>query len=279
MPDRTAAVDGRTALRRPLETHGYLLVDGATGEVVGANCPGDARANSTSQSAVAPPSWCENLFAEPQFQAARATALFRRIAVTLEFHRDDCLPEPLRIELTPLAGQNADWLLIRYEPLDRLVPEFVDPLTGAPDRRELQAQLCAIDEAGRDGAGAIVFLDINGFKRINDRHGHLAGDAVLGTLAERWTRELRRGDLLCRFGGDEFVAVLAEVTDRTAAAAVATRLATCAAEPIVYGATALHLTVSWGVALLADHASGVEALDAADRGMYAAKAAQQRDAE
>lgn len=100
-----------------------------------------------------------------------------------------------------------------------------DPLTGLLNRNGLERAsrpLIAAGTSGREGV-AVVHLDLDGFKSINDRDGHLAGDRILVDLADRWRSVSREGDVLARIGGDEFVAVLQGV-DRKGAEALVSRL-------------------------------------------------------
>ncbi len=150
-----------------------------------------------------------------------------------------------------------------------------DQLTGLLNRRELDRVLAEERErALRFGHRlALVMVDIDHFKAVNDTHGHLAGDAVLREVARRLGGEIRSVDRVARFGGEEFAIILVQ-TDAPGALDVARRI--CAAierEPIVAGDTvALNLTVSAGVAVLPeDGRSEGELVAAADKALYAAK--------
>ena len=150
-----------------------------------------------------------------------------------------------------------------------------DPLTGLANRRALEEALAReVGRAARDGAPlAVVALDVDHFKRVNDAHGHAAGDAVLAAVAARAAEALRAGDLLARIGGEEFAALLPGAT-LEAAAEVAERVrARIGAAPVPAGEARLAVTVSAGVAALAPAEDGAALLARADARLYAAKRA------
>lgn len=144
-----------------------------------------------------------------------------------------------------------------------------DVLTGLPNRRDFVARASLATQGGR--AGALLLLDADHFKRINDLWGHAVGDACLTAIAARLRAQLRPGDLVGRLGGEEFAAFLPDAT-REEAAAVGARL--CAAIAVEAEAVeeALAVTLSAGAAL----GDGVTPLDRlmadADRALYEAKA-------
>lgn len=145
-----------------------------------------------------------------------------------------------------------------------------DALTGLANRRRFAEQ--AAVRAGRPGTG-VIFLDLDGFKDINDEHGHAAGDELLRIVAARLEGALRGGALLARLGGDEF-AVLLDETDQRSAEVVADRLVAAIAEPIGLGGTVGQVRVgaSVGVAIAsADDPAGRDLVHDADIAMYAVK--------
>jgi diguanylate cyclase (GGDEF)-like protein len=149
-----------------------------------------------------------------------------------------------------------------------------DALTGLPNRRALEAALAReIARARREGAPlSVVALDVDHFKRVNDAHGHAAGDAVLAAVAARAAGALRAGDLLARVGGEEFLALLPGAALAAAAEAAERVRARLAEAPVVAGALSLAVTVSLGCAALEDGDAGGAALVArADARLYAAK--------
>lgn len=151
-----------------------------------------------------------------------------------------------------------------------------DQLTGLANRQALRTVLDLALTGSRHGYGPVLFyLDLNGFKQINDKHGHAAGDAVLVEFAHRLTAELRAGDIAARLGGDEFVVLAEGVANRAEALVLATRLRELAADPVVRGGEHLAIGVSVGTAAAGDleHPDVDALLAAADADMYVQKAA------
>jgi diguanylate cyclase (GGDEF)-like protein len=152
-----------------------------------------------------------------------------------------------------------------------------DGLTGLANRATLAERLRhALRRVRRSGgSAAVLFIDLDNFKQINDEHGHHAGDALLRAVAARIDADLRPGDTVARFGGDEFVALCEDVCGPEDAMEVAERLRTSLAQAVpLPGGGAVHVTASIGVALPDRPDRDAEALlEAADRAMYEAKAA------
>jgi diguanylate cyclase (GGDEF)-like protein/PAS domain S-box-containing protein len=152
-----------------------------------------------------------------------------------------------------------------------------DPLTSLPNRRLLDDRIdVALARAARFGhLLAVLFCDLDGFKEINDRFGHDAGDAVLQELATRLRTALRPSDSLARLGGDEFVAVCGDLNSVTEAASIARRVMTAVEQPTPTAAGPVQLTVSIGIATVGGaDAPSTEAgtlLRNADAAMYRAK--------
>ena len=152
-----------------------------------------------------------------------------------------------------------------------------DPLTGLANRSLLEERLrAALSRDARDGRStALLFLDLDGFKAVNDRHGHAAGDLVLTTVAARLVAAVRPSDTVARLGGDEFV-VLVEGATPQAVDALCPRLTATVREPVP-GTLDLQVGVSIGMALAERGDAEPKALLAlADRRMYAAKKARTR---
>jgi diguanylate cyclase (GGDEF)-like protein len=177
----------------------------------------------------------------------------------------------LQWALARLTAQVLQRLRLQAE-LQRLA--LHDQLTGLANRARLTAEAEAAVAAARDDGQplAILFFDLDGFKRVNDQLGHGAGDEVLKQVAARTLAAVRAHDLVARFGGDEFVVICA-ATDLEAAAAIAERLRAGMAEPL--DGIALPVTASVGVVLFdPTRASGVTSellLDRADAAMYRSK--------
>jgi diguanylate cyclase (GGDEF)-like protein/PAS domain S-box-containing protein len=153
-----------------------------------------------------------------------------------------------------------------------------DPLTGLPNRSLFADRLeHGLAQARRHGwTLAVMFLDLDGFKQVNDTHGHDVGDVVLRTIAGRLKHHTRSDDTICRFGGDEFVYLLMEVADGPAAARIADHLLRVTREPCAVGVRGLDLSLSLhasiGIALFPRDGETPEALIAsADQAMYVAK--------
>ncbi len=149
-----------------------------------------------------------------------------------------------------------------------------DPLTGLPNRHQLQLDLqYAIAHATQTGEGlAVLYLDLDGFKEVNDRDGHDAGDRLLREVAQRLQQGLRQGDLVARVGGDEFVVLLPGCRDVEVARAVADGLRAGLSPPCTLPDGLFRLDASVGIACFPADGTDPDALLAhADRAMYAAK--------
>ncbi|MBV1856677.1 GGDEF domain-containing protein [Catellatospora tritici] len=182
-----------------------------------------------------------------------------------------------RGELRQLAAAfntMADRIAARKQALIDLAT--TDTLTGLPNRRALRASLGRnLDQARRaDTALALIILDLDRFKKINDEHGHLAGDAVLRQVAQVLQREIRPTDLAARLGGEEFAVVLPD-TDRDTAVAIAERLrAAVASTPAAHQGEVLTVTTSAGVvAYPHDGQTTATLVKRADDALYSAKRA------
>ena len=149
-----------------------------------------------------------------------------------------------------------------------------DALTGLPNRRLLEdrlTQALAASQRNRKQT-AVMFIDLDRFKNINDTVGHAAGDLVLKEVAERLVKQLRVVDTICRMGGDEFVVVLPEIKRAADAANVAAKILETVAQPFTVEGHELHITPSVGISVFPDDGRDTESLIRnADAAMYHAK--------
>ena len=151
-----------------------------------------------------------------------------------------------------------------------------DALTGLPNRRAFNEELSkAIDRAARGKTGcALLMLDLNRFKPINDMYGHAAGDIVLQAAAERLSQIVRREETAARLGGDEFGVIIEYALGSDTPIRMANRIQSSFAEPVEIDGTEVTMRVAIGIALCPIDAKDPEALiRAADFAMYRAKAA------
>jgi diguanylate cyclase (GGDEF)-like protein len=151
-----------------------------------------------------------------------------------------------------------------------------DPVTNLYNRHAFNERLdFAIERARRFGGRvALLLLDLDNFKAVNDTLGHQAGDALLMNVAQRLLLKLRRGDTTCRLGGDEFAVILENIPDGHQAAVVAKNVVESIAAPFQLESQEVFVTASCGVGLFPDHADGAERLIRnTDTAMYHAKEA------
>lgn len=148
-----------------------------------------------------------------------------------------------------------------------------DTLTGLKNRRALDRMIGGLLEQAREFA--VMQLDLDHFKLINDRLGHAAGDHVLQAVAQILVEETRAGDFVARIGGDEFVIVFVDVSDRKALERTAQRIIAKVEKPIYFGSEPCHISASCGTALAleASPVSPEQLLDDADTALYASKKA------
>ena len=155
---------------------------------------------------------------------------------------------------------------------------FHDPLTSLPNRVLFNDRLehGLVQAARHERILAVMFIDLNGFKAINDTHGHLAGDAVLKTVALRLGALTRDEDTLSRHGGDEFLFLLLELSDASDATLIAEKIIRALGEPCTVSAggaeISLQVGASIGIAIFpADGTSAESLVRSADKAMYRAK--------
>ncbi len=149
-----------------------------------------------------------------------------------------------------------------------------DPLTGLPNRRLLEDRIeHTLQQSARSRAkSAVLYLDLDGFKAINDSYGHGYGDEILKMVAARLVGASRKEDTVARIGGDEFVIVLGNLAGKGDAREPAAKLIEVISEPYFINDLTLRLSTSIGIAIYPDDASTVESLlGAADTALYEAK--------
>jgi diguanylate cyclase (GGDEF)-like protein len=188
-------------------------------------------------------------------------------------------PPPARADAMKLASEVArlefELAVARAQMVDLAARAQTDPLTDLPNRRgferELKRSLAYVKRYG--ASAALLYIDLDGFKTINDRHGHAAGDAVLKAVAMVLARHVRDSDLVARIGGDEFVLLLWNCTEADAQfkaeaveVAIGRTTAPYAGQPLSVGASCGAVTL-----LPLDKPAAV--LERADQAMYARKAA------
>ncbi|ATH83782.1 hypothetical protein CO724_22360 [Ectopseudomonas mendocina] len=183
----------------------------------------------------------------------------------------DELQTAVTIRTAELAAAN-ERLCQRERELEHAA--FNDPLTELPNRRYL-VERCesALAHAERHGESvALLLIDLDHFKPINDRFGHAAGDMMLQVIAKRLREHVRAGDAVARLGGDEFAALIGGSDAETQAREIAARLLAELSEPVHYGAERLRVTISIGAALYPRHAKNFTGLyKAADQALYRVK--------
>jgi len=188
-------------------------------------------------------------------------------------------------DLTPEVRQTLDLLMAavqrmreelsqarnRVNYLEKLADE--DTLVPVANRRAFVREMSRmVAYAERYGAGSsVLYFDINGFKEINDRHDHAAGDAALRHIAEILTENVRESDIVGRLGGDEFGVILAQAGPDVAAEKAASLSALIAGTPVDWAGTPLVLSVSYGVYSFTGTEDAGAALQRADQAMYEQK--------
>ena len=209
-------------------------------------------------------------------QAALQTSLVGVAFALVLYVQQDIWQEEVARWLLTMSTTLAAGLLVRYLAGALRYRSLHDPLTCQPNRRFYLARLddelerCAQDPRARPVA--VVFLDLDGFKYVNDSLGHHVGDGLLMAVAERLGEAVRPGDLTARFGGDEFAVLCPDIESRGHAVAIGERVIKALEAPLIVGGHELRISASVGVAISEPGAdNGETLLRDADSAMYAAK--------
>ena len=209
-------------------------------------------------------------FDDPEWQAGRTTVEVELepanggSPVPFELTVVNLLDDPT-VEGFVVSAHDITQLRATREALEELASH--DPLTGLPNRSSLEAELHRrIGDVGT----AVVFLDLDGFKPINDDFGHAAGDEVLRLLAGRLRSSVRRGDVVARYGGDEFV-VIASVQGQTDVERLTARIIQAVELPVELPTGPITVSASVGLAYATDDDTPRSLLARADSAMYLAK--------
>jgi diguanylate cyclase (GGDEF)-like protein/PAS domain S-box-containing protein len=187
--------------------------------------------------------------------------------VTLDLSITDLRDDPL-VNGYVISGTDITDLKTTQRALRHMADH--DGLTGLLSRRALLAKIDHIVDDGYQHEIAVLFCDLDGFKQVNDRIGHAAGDQVLIEVARRIERALRPGDLVGRLGGDEFVVVLPRADDATTSS-ISEAIRAALAAPIYAGDELVEVGVSIGAAATGDHPTASRLLATADDAMYEVK--------
>jgi len=191
------------------------------------------------------------------------------------FIREPRDPSPAETALTARITNIAKIAIERHESEQRIRQlAHYDALTGLPNRAQFNQVLDhALSRAQRAGTSvALLFVDVDRFKNINDTLGHDVGDRMLREVASRLRQCLRTSDVVARFGGDEFIVMLEDVPDSEHAASVAAKVLEAIAQPLAVGDRELHVTASIGISAYPADGGDLHALQKhADIAMYRAK--------
>ena len=169
-------------------------------------------------------------------------------------------------------GQRARDLKVAKEEADKLASRCA--LTGLANRRTFEDRLGhAIERATRSrGCLALLYIDLDGFKQINDLKGHSVGDEVLRVVASRIAARVRRSDTVARLGGDEFAVILETLRDRELAHSIGEQIGELVSQPIDIAEEEVRMTASLGISVFPEDGSEANQLvDIADQRMYAQK--------
>ncbi len=199
-----------------------------------------------------------------------ALALIGAITYTLEYSRE--MATRLVLEKQQTLEKTLEELALTEEKMRQMA--YHDSLTKLPNRALLREHLeAAINRAERFKMNiAVLYIDFDHFKNINDTLGHEAGDEALKLMVERLNKTIRKSDILARHGGDEFIVLIPRDGNHEEAKELAGRIVAAFQDPIMVGGLNHYLTASIGIVVFPDHAdSGEDMLLKSDKAMYQAK--------
>ncbi|TDT15107.1 PAS domain S-box-containing protein/diguanylate cyclase (GGDEF)-like protein [Ilumatobacter fluminis] len=214
----------------------------------------------------------------PILDLIAATGSHRRDS---RLRRSDGVMIPVELAITYSPAEGGQFFAFARDVTERREAErrierlaYTDALTDLPNRTRFSQLLREAQTRADGGVVAVCYLDLDGFKQVNDRFGHEAGDVLLVQLGERLRRWQRRSDVVARIGGDEFVVLLTGASSPAEVELEAQRLVDVAAEPFVVEGHRFHLGATVGVTIYPDDDGDEDALlRHADQAMYRAKEA------
>ena len=223
-------------------------------------------------------------FAEPDAWQRHVEELKRHPTLVIESEHTCKTGERLPIEASVNATEFKDkgyFLAVARDITERKQKESrvlelvnLDPLTRLPNRRELDRKLHEINASAHGGKTltAVIYLDVDNFKSINDSYGHAIGDAVLVGVADRLRKNVRKSDLVVRIGGDEFLIVINGFDGEQQIVAMADKILDEFASPLALGDNLVRVSISIGICVNIDNDLDTQSLiQCADRAMYIAK--------
>ena len=209
----------------------------------------------------------QNMQIEPFYYQEKTFALIQIIDITAQYRRIYHLQSLVKKLVTDVQAVKAEEEKVRHT-------AFHDPLTGLSNRKSLFDRLeYLIAHAKREQELlAVLFVDLDGFKTINDTFGHSGGDAMLKEVAARLKRTVRQNDVVARLGGDEFIVVLSNIIEPDKANYIAHQIRSAIAEKFNLDGNKVNMTASIGISLYPSDADEIaNLLKKADQAMYSAK--------
>jgi diguanylate cyclase (GGDEF)-like protein len=191
----------------------------------------------------------------------------------------DVIIKPYDFDELELRMRNILQVGLQYKELAQRVEQhrmmaLHDPLTGLPNRRLLLDRADTALQLARRGnkVMAVLYIDLDGFKEVNDQNGHASGDTLLQHVASRLTHCVRQSDTVGRLGGDEFLMILTEVRSPDEVRIPATKIVQSLSKPFVVHGRSVKISASVGIAVYPDHAESIQDLIAqADAALYETK--------